>query len=70
MYLVYNNAYGNIYPFCICATSTEAEEMCLALSEEDYYNNWCLRTHLGYSTHRTFSEYATSYNYKEVPFVG
>ena len=69
MYLVYNNSFGEIYPICVCNSASDAEEMCLALAEEVYYNHCMLMQQLDYSTHQTLITMG-HYNYKEVPFIG
>ena len=77
MYLVYSSIDGNIFPACICATVSDAEEMCLSYAWEEYYRRWFIDQQFavpkGFET--IYIEKPTlinsgCYNYKEVPFVG
>ena len=69
MYLVYDNTFGEISPICVCGTTADAEEMCLALAEESYYNHRMLYLQINRTSFQTLSTLG-HYNYKEVPFVG
>lgn len=69
MYLVYNDSYCEVDPICICSSSSDAEEMCLALAEETYYHHCMLFLQVNRPTFQTLITMG-HYNYKEVPFVG
>ena len=69
MYLVYDYYHTNIFPICVCSSASDAEEMCLSLAEENYYNHCMLYLQLNHKTYQTLISIGT-YNYKEVPFVG
>lgn len=69
MYLVYDNAFGEIAPICICSTTADAEEMCLALAEESYYHHRMLYLQINRISFQTLLTLG-HYNYKEVPFIG
>ena len=77
MYLVYSNIGGDTFPVCVCATTSDAEEMCLSCAWEEYYRRWFIDEQFaipkGLKT--IYLEKPTLinsgyYNYKEVPFVG
>ena len=69
MYLVYNNSFDEIYPICICNSTSDAEEMCLALTEETYYIHCMLMQQLNYPNNQTLITMG-HYDYKEVPYIG
>lgn len=67
MYLVYMNGVNqSISPICVCKNIVDAEEMCLALHQEDEYDRFFIKLQLNLSREIT----PIYYNYREVPFVG
>lgn len=70
MYLVYADIDGDIFPACICASETDAEEMCLSMAQEEYYRGFCLAMQVGHPYNAKLTNYSRYYDYMEVPYIG
>ncbi len=73
MYLIYDNFAGMNTPICVCETSADAEEICLALAQEDLYIRYyisvqCLRYPTQMLNYITLAN-SSNYKYKEVPYL-